>query len=95
MLCDNDGAILFIFSKHVGEMESNEIEVSVILEALRIFVAHFHSNLIVQSDLMNEVAQVSSSVAPPWRFYFNFNEIKYWVSHIQFEFDKFSCKFCG
>lgn len=45
VLHDSDGVVLALFSKHVGHMESNEVEVVAILEALHIFGLHFLNTL--------------------------------------------------
>lgn len=45
VLCNNDGNVLAMISKHVGCMESNEVEVVAILEALRLFASSFNSKL--------------------------------------------------
>lgn len=57
------------------------VEVVAVLEALHIFAAHFLSKCIVESDYMNVVFWVSSSVAPPWRHLFYFNKIKSLASY--------------
>lgn len=44
--------LLFLFSKHVGINDSNEVEVLAILEALCILSSAFHDNLIMQRNSM-------------------------------------------
>lgn len=50
-----------MFSKNIGVRDSHEVEVMEILEALRMFVLFLHDKLIVQSDLANAMAWVSTS----------------------------------
>lgn len=59
----------------VGVCDSNEAEVSAILEILRFFSRNFHGGLIVKSDSSNAIARVSNRKANPWKFQFYFNEI--------------------
>lgn len=40
MLCDSDGLVLVVFSKHFGILESNEVEFLAIWEVLCFFVLH-------------------------------------------------------
>lgn len=65
-----------MFSKSMGCMEPNEVEVLGMLEALRLFVHHFPNKLVVESDSLNSIAWVSSFALPPWKFQFYFNEIR-------------------
>ena len=77
MLRNSEGVVLALFSKHVGCMESNEVEVPAILEAIRIFSStSFHSSLMVESDSLNAISWVSSSTTFPWKFQFYMNEIR-------------------
>ena len=72
-----EGIVLALFSKHVGCMESNEVEVLAILEAIRIFsYFYFHSSLVVKSDSLIAMSWVSSSSMFPWKFQFYMNEIR-------------------
>ena len=57
VLRDGGGLVLVMFSKHVGTMESNEVEVLAILEAVRIFASSsFNSKLEVESDSLNVIS---------------------------------------
>lgn len=50
---NDQGAVLVLFSKNVGLMESNEAEVVAILEALRVFVSgHFQASLVVWKAIL-------------------------------------------
>lgn len=53
VLRNSCGLVLAMFSKHVGIMESNEVEVLAILEALRFFSSSFIGKLVVESDSLN------------------------------------------
>lgn len=56
VLRNGKGVVLFIFSKNVVNMESNEAEVVATLEDLRFFsLASFQASLIVESDCPNIV----------------------------------------
>ena len=55
VLCDSHGTVWALFSKHVCSMESNEVEVGAILEALRIHSSSFHAKLVVESDSLNAI----------------------------------------
>ena len=72
-LCNNKGEVLFMFSKHVGVCDSNEIEVFAILEALRCLARNFLGHLIVESDSSNAMDWVSNWKPKPWKFQFHFN----------------------
>ena len=50
VLRNHKGEVMYMFSKHVGIKDSNEAEVLVILEALRIYHPFYHHYLIVESD---------------------------------------------
>lgn len=91
VLCNNDGKVLAMISKHVGCMESNEVEVVAILEALRLFASSFNSKLEVESDSLNVISWVSSSHLPPWRFQFYFNDIKMLSSKFSIRFLHVRC----
>lgn len=52
ILCNSDGKVLAMFSKHVDYMESSEAEVVALLEVLRIFVSSINFKLEVESDSM-------------------------------------------
>lgn len=56
---------LAIFSKHVGCLDTNEVKLLAILEALHMFTSHFYASLVVESDLTNDVHWVSSSTISP------------------------------
>lgn len=58
-----------MFSKHVGIRYSNEAEVLVILEALRIFCPTYQQHLIVESNSLNVVSWVNS-FKRPWKMQF-------------------------
>lgn len=59
-----------------GLRNSNEAEVLVILEALRIFSWLFQGSLIVKSDTFNAISWVYLGKTEPWKLQFSFNEIK-------------------
>ena len=83
----SEGIVLALFSKHVGCMESNEVDVLAILEAIRIFSsASFQSSFVVQSDSLNAISWVSSSTTFPWKSQFYMNEIRALLSLIQVGF---------
>eukprot|EP00268_Persea_americana_P036637 TRINITY_DN3614_c1_g1_i6.p1 TRINITY_DN3614_c1_g1~~TRINITY_DN3614_c1_g1_i6.p1 ORF type:complete len:138 (-),score=27.70 TRINITY_DN3614_c1_g1_i6:344-757(-) len=87
VLCNSEGIVLALFSKHVGCMESNEVEVVANLEAIRIFTStSFCSRLAVESDSLNAISWVSSSAMFPWKFQFYLNEIRALSSSIQVSF---------
>lgn len=84
----SDGVVLVVLSYDVGCMESNVDEVVTILEALHSFVsACFLALLVVERDSLNAISWVSSFTMFPWRYQFNFNEIKYLSSllHVKFQ----------
>lgn len=62
---------MYIFYKHVGIKDSNEVEVLAIMEALHIYSNFFQDSLIVESDLANaflcEIFQKSMEDAVPAR----------------------------
>lgn len=71
--------IVFFWSQccnFVGVCDSNEAEVSAILEFLRFFSRNFNGGLILKSDSSNVIAWVSNWKANPWKFQFHFNEIR-------------------
>lgn len=82
VLCDNQGVVVAIFSKHVG-LESNETEVVAILEALWIYSPSFHEKLMAESDSMNNILWASSSSRSLLRCHVYLNEIRVLVSSIQ------------
>ena len=51
---------MFVFSKHLGVSNSNEVEVLAILEVLQISPSLFHGKLIMESDSLNAISRVSS-----------------------------------
>lgn len=57
-----------MFSKHAGVKDSNEAEVSAILEALKICLTSCHDKVITESDSSNDISWVSSSGVTPWNF---------------------------
>lgn len=59
-----------MFSNYVGIMESNEVEVLAICEALPIFCCSFHGFLEVKSDSSNATSWVSLMDKGPWGFHF-------------------------
>lgn len=77
VLRNSEGFVSGMFSKHTGSMESNKAEVLAILEAIWMFAASsLTSRLVVESDSLNAISWVLSSVARPWSFQFYLNEIK-------------------
>lgn len=56
MLRDRNGLVLVLFSKYADVMDSKEMEVLAILEALQILYGHFVSKLIIKSNPMNAAA---------------------------------------
>lgn len=75
MLRNYKGKVLIIFSKHVGVCDSNEVEVLVILEALRLFNRNFFDALIVESDSSNVITWAPTRNMFPRKFPLHFNEI--------------------
>ena len=68
VFCNSHGAVLTLFSKHVGHMESNEAKVVAILEALCIFtLPSFCESLIVESDSLNSYLIGCWEAIFPWR----------------------------
>lgn len=62
------GVVLFLFSKNVGILESNEAKMVAVLEALRFFASSpFQASLTVESDSLNVSSWMSSSTKGPWR----------------------------
>lgn len=59
------GEVLALFSKAIGCMETNEVEVVSIVEMSHILVASFQAMLIVESNSKNVISWVSSLVLPP------------------------------
>lgn len=87
VLHNSDGVVLVVLSYDVGCMESNVDEVVTILEALHSFVsACFLALLVVERDSLNAISWVSSFATFPWRYQFNFNEIKYLSSLLRVKF---------
>ena len=70
----------------MGVCDSNEVEVLVILEALRYFSRFVNGVLVVESDSSNAVAWVSNRKVNPWKFQFLFNEIRELSSNINVVF---------
>lgn len=56
MLWNNLVDVLAMFSKYVGIIESSELEVLAISEALRFFSSSFHGKLVIKSDFMNAIS---------------------------------------
>ena len=56
VLQNSRGEFLLMFSKFVGDCDSNKAEVLAILEALRYFLRFFNGVLVVESDSSNAVA---------------------------------------
>lgn len=63
-----------MFSKHVGIKDSNEAEISAILEAFCIYCLSFQLSLIVESDSIYAVSWARTLIGP-WKMQFYFNEI--------------------
>lgn len=59
------GVILCIFFKSIGVRDSNEAEVLIILEALRIFSPSFQDRLIVESDFSISIFWVTKLAVKP------------------------------
>lgn len=76
ILCDFNGEISFLY-KHRGIKDSNEVEIVVILEALRSYVSSFlvQEPLISKSDSANVVSRVSSVVGNSWKFFYYLKDI--------------------
>lgn len=62
------GEVLALFSKAIGCMETNEVEVVSIVEMSHILVASFQAMLIMESNSKNVISWVSSLVLPPSEF---------------------------
>lgn len=75
-----------MLSKSVGILDSDEVEVLAILEALRNILMCSHAFLVVERHSLKVVSWVSSPSAAPWKFHIHFNEIKFLASSIQVEF---------
>lgn len=58
---------LFIFSKHVGINDSNEVQVLAILKALRILSSAFHDKL-NHAKKLNAILWENSILPSPWKF---------------------------
>ena len=85
VLRNHKGEVLYMFSKHVGIKDSNEMEVLTILEAPCIYHSFYHHNLIMESDSINAISWVKS-LRGPWKMHFLFNEIGLFVSEMQLTF---------
>lgn len=81
VLRNHKGEVMYMFSKHVGIKDSNEAEVLVILEALRIYHPFCHHYLIVESDSANAIFWVKA-LKGPWKMQFFFNENSLLVSEL-------------
>lgn len=90
-LRNSDGVVLVLFSKHVGCVESNEMEVVVISEDFRIFASSSsQESLILESDSLNSTSWVLTTKFP-WRFQFDFNEILSILSSLVVRFHHVQC----
>lgn len=59
---NSQGIILAVFSKNMGCMESNKVDVVAILKVLGLFcLSSFQVSLVVESDSSNTIYWVSSS----------------------------------
>lgn len=56
-----EGEVLFMFYKHVGAKESNESEMLIILEVLRIESHAFFDRLIVENDSSDAFSWINAS----------------------------------
>lgn len=61
-----EGQVLLSFSKFIGVRDSNEVEILVIVEALRLCASSIQEMLMVASDSSNVVSCVSSIVGGLW-----------------------------
>ena len=78
VLRDELGVVKGIFSKAVGVMDSNQVELLVILKALLVSVeSNFFTSLslIIESDSSNAVSWVTCALDVPWRLKTIFNKI--------------------
>lgn len=75
-----------MFSKGVGVRVSNEVEVLVILEAMRIYSRSFLENSIMESDSFNAISWVANEGHRLWKLLFCFDEIKALASHLHVAF---------
>ena len=70
VLRDCNASVKAIFSKHIGEVDSNMAELLAVREALRLFVttrwAYSHK-LIIESDSNNVVKWMNNPSETPWR----------------------------
>lgn len=56
VLRNQNGEVLYMFSKHLGIKDSNEAEMMAILEALCIYCDTFQFNHIVENDSINAIS---------------------------------------
>ena len=70
------GDVLYMFSKNVGNKDSNKADVIAILEALKVFVQLFRVSSVVESDSANAIHWVSNLDGSPWKFHFLLSKIK-------------------
>ena len=85
VLRNHKGEVMYKFSKHVGIKNSNEAEVSAILEALRIYQSSCQQSIHVKSDSDNAIAWMKS-IRGPWKMHFLLNKIRSLVSVMQILF---------
>lgn len=77
-----------MFSKHVGVMDSNEVEGLAISETIQIYWPSFFifRKLVIECDSSNSICRVSSTSEDPWKFHFLLVEIKSLSSLVQVTF---------
>lgn len=78
--------VLFMFPKHVGIKDCNDMGVLDILEAIRISSSSFKERLMVERDSSNEHHKVSYSDRALHKFNFYLNEIKFLITSLQVSF---------
>nr|XP_009624431.1 ribonuclease H-like [Nicotiana tomentosiformis] len=66
VLRDEEGDVRYARGKEIQETTNIEVEASAILEALRYYVHHGYSNILVQTDSMLMKNVIEGTWDPPW-----------------------------